>query len=128
MTCTLKATVKGAGGLFGVTLHPENDLSISPVFKADPVSFSEWKTDPFSIDVEGDFDYTCTVGGPNQATFELTIEIKVGSKWVKLVDSKKGRIGSGCGNVSKPKNKGCIVSSAELPKELSEVNPTNLES
>lgn len=115
MICTFKATVTSEGRLFGVTLHPENDPSISPVFSTSPSSFLEWKTEPFSIDVEGDFDYACMVGGPRGQRFALTIEIMLGDKWEKLVDEHPGKIGKGCGPGRSSNISGCIISYAELP-------------
>ncbi|MDW3210312.1 MAG: hypothetical protein R8N23_10620 [Reichenbachiella sp.] len=117
---TFKVTVTGKGKLWSVKFYPENDQDFSLGFSKSP-DFKTWKSDEFSIDVEGDFDYQLIVGGPRNTGFELGIEIKNENDWKDLVEEKEGKISEGCTGGSK--NKGCIVDSVSIPSDVQPETP-----
>lgn len=110
-----KVTITGEGSLWGVEFYPEGKNSIGIPFST-TIERKVFVSNPFSISVEGDFDYLLKVGAVYGTEFSLKIEIRNGDSWTELkLQNSKGETGKGCKESRQKPNIGCLSGSVKVP-------------
>ncbi len=80
---TFKVTVKATDRIFSLKFSPEGNDDLSIIWNRQE-GFSKFTSDPFSVEVTGQFDYKIVLGARTTTKYDYLIQIKSGGKWVDI--------------------------------------------
>ncbi len=87
-TYTFKVIVTASDRIFSLKFSPEGNDDLSILWHRTN-GFKTFTSDPFTVDVQGDFDYKLVIGAKTTVEYTYTIQVKSGSTWRKVKEETR---------------------------------------